>query len=101
MSATPTPIGAAIKNRRKRMGLSQNELSFKAGVTKMTISKLERGRQGVTIGGKTSILEDIAAALNCRASTLLLEAEGAEVARSPPRSTRGASLDAIRGKAAK
>ena len=36
-------IGSAIKELRKRQGLSQSELAAKAGLTQATLSKIENG----------------------------------------------------------
>lgn len=40
-------IGALFKNRRKELGLTQEKLGEKVGVTKSEISKIENGR-GIT-----------------------------------------------------
>lgn len=40
-------IGALFKNRRKELGLTQEKLGEKVGVTKSEISKIEKGR-GIT-----------------------------------------------------
>ncbi|NPA39737.1 MAG: helix-turn-helix transcriptional regulator [Thermodesulfobacteria bacterium] len=37
-------IGKLIKEERKKRNLTQEELAIKAGVTRQTISKMERGK---------------------------------------------------------
>lgn len=40
---SPQKIGKIICEERKRQGLTQEELARKAGVTRQTLSKIERG----------------------------------------------------------
>lgn len=65
-SATRTAVqlGAALRRRRKALGLSQSELADRIGVRQATISRLESG------GGdaRVSTLMDAAAALGLELS---------------------------------
>jgi HTH-type transcriptional regulator/antitoxin HipB len=46
---TARQIGAILRRRRRRLGLSQAELGEKAGVRQATISALESGEQGARL----------------------------------------------------
>lgn len=59
----------AIKEKRKALGLTQEELSEKAGVPRQTISSLESGAQTNTT---TATLSKIAAALECKITDIFL-----------------------------
>lgn len=58
-----------VKERRKELGLSQEELSEKAGVSRVIISRLENNDQVVTT---TATLIAIADAMNCQVSDIFL-----------------------------
>jgi HTH-type transcriptional regulator/antitoxin HipB len=47
---TPRDIGAAIKERRKQLGLGQAELATRAGVSRQWLIQLEGGKPGVAMG---------------------------------------------------
>ena len=47
---TPRDIGAAIKERRKQLGLGQAELAGRAGVSRQWLIQLEGGKPGVAMG---------------------------------------------------
>ena len=51
MRPTPTRrvLGKRIKTLRKKAGLSQEELGFKAGIHRTYIGAIERGEQNVSI----------------------------------------------------
>ncbi len=53
-------LGAALRRRRKKLGLSQEELTARAKVRQATISNLEGGDAGT----KLSTLLNVLAALN-------------------------------------
>ena len=40
---TPKQLGAAIRRRRKTLGLTQTDLAGRAGLRQATISQIERG----------------------------------------------------------
>lgn len=58
-----------VREKRKELGMSQEELSEKAGVSRVIISKLENDEKVVTT---TSTLLSIADAMNCRVSDIFL-----------------------------
>ncbi|AYL17496.1 MULTISPECIES: helix-turn-helix domain-containing protein [Pseudomonas] len=64
-------LGAAIRARRKAMGLSQEALSDAAEIDRSHMGKIERGERNITF---LNIVK-IAKAVGCRPSDLLLEAE--------------------------
>ncbi|QFS94559.1 transcriptional repressor DicA (plasmid) [Mycobacterium sp. THAF192] len=51
-------LGSCIRERRTRLGLTQEQLANKAGVNTVTVSLLENGRQGPPRGGTTQRLEE-------------------------------------------
>lgn len=58
-----------IKERREKMGISQEELSKKSGVSRTIISGLETGTITTTT---TKTLLNIAEALECKVSDIFL-----------------------------
>ena len=61
-----------IRNRRKELGMSQEELASKADISRTIISGLETGAITVTT---TKTLEKIAAALEVRISDIFFDDE--------------------------
>jgi HTH-type transcriptional regulator/antitoxin HipB len=47
---TPADIGALIWARRKELGCTQGELAEMAGVSRLWINQLERGKPGAGLG---------------------------------------------------
>jgi len=47
---TPRDLGAAIRERRKRLGLDQAELASRVGVSRQWLIQVENGKAGATIG---------------------------------------------------
>ena len=47
---TPKDIGALIRERRLALGLDQGELAKKAGVSRLWINQVERGKPGASLG---------------------------------------------------
>lgn len=45
---TKETIAKAIRNARERKGLSQTEVAKKAGITRNTVARIERGEQEPT-----------------------------------------------------
>lgn len=46
---TPKDIGAAIRDRRRTLGLDQAELAEKVGVSRLWINQVERGKPGASL----------------------------------------------------
>lgn len=71
----PQPaLGAAIKQRREELGLSQEELGHAAGIHPTWISHIESGRNNPAWGS----VKRIAAALDLKVSELAARAEELE-----------------------
>jgi len=70
-------LGAAIRERRKANGLSQEALAERARLHRTYISMVERAERNVSVGA----LDQIASALRVRASALLQQAERMRKAR--------------------
>ena len=66
-AVTDSPTRPTLRDLRKAIGLTQDELATKAGVTRATVNRLERGRPA-SIEFET--VRQLAAALN--ASTLVV-----------------------------
>jgi HTH-type transcriptional regulator / antitoxin HipB len=47
---TPTDIGALIRDRRRKMKISQAELAQRVGVSRLWVNQVERGKPGASIG---------------------------------------------------
>lgn len=47
---SPVDLGAAVRRRRNRLGLTQAELAEVAGVGKRFLSELERGKSTAEVG---------------------------------------------------
>jgi transcriptional regulator with XRE-family HTH domain len=60
-------VGARIRQRREALGLTQVDLARKARLGRVTINRIERGVQGLTL----STLQPIARALRVRFRDLL------------------------------
>ena len=73
MESLGAAVGVAIRNRRKAIGFSQEQLGEIAGLDRTYISGVERGVRNPTI----SSLGRIATALQCDLSSILIEAETA------------------------
>jgi len=52
MEATTTPerLGAAIRERRRKLGITQDDLGASVGVNRKVIGQLENGKETVHVG---------------------------------------------------
>jgi transcriptional regulator with XRE-family HTH domain len=64
-------FGRALRSRREREGLSQEELGFASEIHRTYISELERGLKNPSL----TTIARLAEALKTRASTLVAESE--------------------------
>jgi transcriptional regulator with XRE-family HTH domain len=60
-------IGANVRQRRKQVGMSQEDLAFATGLSPKTIGRMERGEGGQ----QTDTLIDVARALSIWSGELL------------------------------
>lgn len=74
-----TSLGDAIRESRRRQGLTLDQLSARCGVSRAAISKIERGESGAT----TPVLGRIAEALDLSISQLIGGRESSDVVRVP------------------
>lgn len=82
-------LGAAIRAARKSAGLTQPQLAEKAQCQQGSISRVERGEQGVSIDA----LIRIAQGLGMAVSSLWLKAEGSDALPARPRqATKGSEV---------
>jgi transcriptional regulator with XRE-family HTH domain len=65
-------LGAAIRERRQRLGLTQEQLADRAGLHRTYMGGIERGERNVAVKNLTLI----AAALGMSLSQLVVEGEG-------------------------
>ncbi|SET24027.1 helix-turn-helix domain-containing protein [Thorsellia anophelis] len=64
-------LGNAVRNRRKELKISQEELAALAGIERAHMGRIERGERNVTI---LNVIK-IANAFKCRPSELLADAD--------------------------
>lgn len=65
-------FGQRVRETRKKQGLSQEELAFKAALHRTYIGMIERGEKNITLTN----IEKIARALNIRMTKLLDFSDG-------------------------
>lgn len=82
-------IGAALRTRRKGLGLSLEDLSRLSGSTVPTLSHIERGTRDV----KLSTLVSLAAALRIDLSSLFINGEATEAKKQSLPGHVGYDLD--------
>lgn len=85
---TPIDIGAAIRDRRRRLGLGQDELAARVGVSRKWIIDIEKGKPRAAIGLLLRTLD----ALGLRFS---IDADGASAARKRGKSVPTVDIDRI------
>ena len=71
MPTIPKLFGAAVRSRRERLGLSQEDFADKAGIHRTYVSSIELGKVQVSI----VIAAQLATALETPLSKLWLEVE--------------------------
>ena len=64
-------FGAAVRRRRLKLGLSQEDFASKAGIHRTYVSSIELGKVGISIG----IASRLAEALGLPLSKLIQDAE--------------------------
>ena len=64
-------LGIAIRDRRREVGLTQEELAGSAGVERSNMGKIERGENNLSVLNLVRIAE----ALDCKAGDILFAAE--------------------------
>jgi DNA-binding XRE family transcriptional regulator len=50
VTISPAELGAAIRERRRELGISQDELAASIGVNRKVIGRLENGRETARVG---------------------------------------------------
>jgi HTH-type transcriptional regulator/antitoxin HipB len=50
MTTSPIELGAAIRERRRRLNITQDELASSIGVNRKVIGQLEKGKETVHVG---------------------------------------------------
>ena len=85
---TPIDIGSAIRDRRRRLGLGQDELAARVGVSRKWIIDVEKGKPRVAMGLLLRTLD----ALGLRLS---IDAGGAPVARKRGKTVPTVDIDRV------
>src|SRR2546430_17595653 len=80
---TTRDIGAAVRGRRKDLGLSQADLAARAGVSRRWVYQLEAGKQTAALGLVLRVLDQIDIGLSL------------DSARKTPDSERAVDLDSL------
>lgn len=78
----PNDLGAAVKEARRKRGMNQTELAARLEVNRESVSRLERGDPGITLG-------IVLRALSVLGLSLALEDEAAMPERAPSRAAEG------------
>ena len=65
---TMTPVSVRVKELREGRGWTQTELAERAGITRVTLSRIENGH---TKGIDFDTLDKLAKALDCHPATLI------------------------------
>jgi HTH-type transcriptional regulator/antitoxin HipB len=85
---TPIDIGSAIRDRRRRLGLGQDELAARVGVSRKWIIDVEKGKPRVALGLLLRTLD----ALGLR---LWLASDEAPVARKRRKTVPTVDIDSV------
>lgn len=64
--STPEELGAAIRARRRELGLTQDDLAGLTGVGLRFLGELERGKTTVRLGKALQVLSDLGLELEIR-----------------------------------
>lgn len=78
-------LAANVRQARKAVGLSQEELALEAEVDRTYVSQVERGKRNITI----VVLARLARALKTTPAALVTATAGARAAESGKRKRRG------------
>ena len=63
---TPLDLGAALRARRKELGLRQSDVALQSGVTLATVSAIENGKETARIGLVLQICRDLGLQLEAK-----------------------------------
>lgn len=63
---TPAEFGAAIRARRKALGLRQSDVALQSGVTLATVSAIENGKENARLGLVLQICRDLGLQLEAK-----------------------------------
>ena len=85
---TPIDIGSAVRDRRRRLGLGQDELAARVGVSRKWIIDVEKGKPRIALGLLLRTLD----ALGLHIS---INADGAPVARKRGKSVPAIDIDRV------
>lgn len=85
---TPVDIGSAIRDRRRRLGLGQDELAARVGVSRKWIIDIEKGKPRAAIGLLLRTLD----ALGLRFS---IDEDGAPATRKRGKSVPVVDIDRV------
>jgi HTH-type transcriptional regulator/antitoxin HipB len=64
--ANPAELGAAIRARRKAVGLTQGELADAAGTSPRLVSEVERGKANARLASAFKLLTELGLQLDVR-----------------------------------
>jgi transcriptional regulator with XRE-family HTH domain len=68
-------VGRNVRQNRERVGVSQEELAYRAGIDRTYVSGIERGIRNPTV----LVLQDLAGVLKVRPADLLADADSSVV----------------------
>ena len=67
IDTTPESLGAAIRARRKSLGLTQEDVALQTGISRPTVRAIEAGRANARIGLALQMYRDLGLALSLQA----------------------------------
>jgi HTH-type transcriptional regulator / antitoxin HipB len=62
-------VSAAVRGRRRDLGLSQAKLADRAGVSRKWVSEFEAGKPGVELGHVLAVLDELGLVMDIRGSS--------------------------------
>jgi transcriptional regulator with XRE-family HTH domain len=71
-------VGRNVRQNRERVGVSQEELAYRAGIDRTYVSGIERGIRNPTV----LVLQDLAGVLKVRPADLLADVDSTIVKQS-------------------
>ena len=84
----PNDLGAAVRENRRKRGMNQTELAARLEVNRESVSRLEKGDPGITLG-------IVLRALNVLGLSLVLDDDTSTPELAPTKSAEGKSRPRI------
>ena len=76
---TPTDLGAAIRDRRKQLGLGQAALAEQIGTSRQWVVAIERGHNRAELGLVLRALDALGIRLDTKRDAKVMDAQGPDI----------------------